>query len=421
LQRAKESSLALDWPLYVGQAAKANFGDFDLSGRNVVGIRCPMPVGIVTFKTIIDSLLQKTGPDERGFFDRQIGRSSNSPSDYAKDSDDASITLHNTSNSHHQSKGTTIRRRKVSNKEIFAVDGAGDFSDASTEVQCTRFRRRSSQISGSSYTKNSQGGFHVAEMSNLARPKLNNAMALTSEELADFRLFTDYFSLSDPSCNLPNGIRGLLSSTSGAPILPSGLSQMCRHNSVTPALPRLQRVTPFSNQSYSNYENLAKETVKEHQIKVAAPTFPCQFHPQHDITGPISNIIAETDLSGIPQAATDHADEGKDEVILKNLHRLDGEANVDVRQAQEGFPLQFPESNHSGQENRLFPYASRTLPRMVGLTVDTTVRTDGSGYQTPVREESFQDDRALLPSQRRIMNSSATMSLGIGRSSSLWF
>lgn len=38
--------------------------------HNVTGIRCPEPVGIITFEDIIDTILQKTSRDERDFYDR---------------------------------------------------------------------------------------------------------------------------------------------------------------------------------------------------------------------------------------------------------------------------------------------------------------------------------------------------------------
>jgi len=80
----------------------------------------------------------------------------------------------------------------------------------------------------------------------------------------------------------------------------------------------------------------------------------------------------------------------------------------------DGFPPELLDLEYN-KENRLPNYVSRTLPRMQGL------RTSENEESEPLsREKSFHDDRALLPSQRRALDSS-TMNVGGARSSSLWF
>ena len=37
----------------------------------VTGIRCPTPLGIITFEDVLDTLLQKTSRDEKDFFERK--------------------------------------------------------------------------------------------------------------------------------------------------------------------------------------------------------------------------------------------------------------------------------------------------------------------------------------------------------------
>ena len=74
------------------------------------------------------------------------------------------------------------------------------------------------------------------------------------------------------------------------------------------------------------------------------------------------------------------------------------------------------------KENRIQKYKSKTLPR--GLRQDQKHHEalgDRTNSDTPLREHSFHDDRALLPSQRRIVNKSLhNGETGTTRSSSLW-
>jgi hypothetical protein len=73
----------------------------------------------------------------------------------------------------------------------------------------------------------------------------------------------------------------------------------------------------------------------------------------------------------------------------------------------QGFPA---ELLNKVNENRVPNYVSFTLPRLPDMRRDLT----------PIREKSFEDDRALLPSQRKALQ------IGVGvematRCSSLWF
>jgi metal transporter CNNM len=86
----------------------------------------------------------------------------------------------------------------------------------------------------------------------------------------------------------------------------------------------------------------------------------------------------------------------------------------EIVQRYDGFPPELLELEYD-KENRIPNYVSKTLPRMPGLSASDRESTD-----TPFRERSFHDDRALLPSQRRALNDSDA-DLGGIRSSSLWF
>jgi hypothetical protein len=87
----------------------------------------------------------------------------------------------------------------------------------------------------------------------------------------------------------------------------------------------------------------------------------------------------------------------------------------------DGFPAELLDSINLSRENPVPNYASKTFPRMqdgIGSKMDDQFEKESC--DTPVREQSFQDDRILLPSQRRAINSSLTTNMDGMRSSSFW-
>lgn len=140
------------------------------------GIRCPTPLGIITFEDILDTLLQKTSRDEKDFFDR---RTFDPPTKFRKEGDDTFIRstrgvfrarnaipidvdkIYAAFDSNHKNQGALRKRNNVS--------GHGDGMDGTADVRLFGLDGnddRSLNIHGalvndrSSYTENSHGGFH---------------------------------------------------------------------------------------------------------------------------------------------------------------------------------------------------------------------------------------------------------------------
>lgn len=155
----------------IGQKSARNWeADFiaatQFRGRHVVGIKSPKPIGIVTFEDIIDSLLQRTSHDEKDFFDR---RTSFPPKKSRKTGDQRPSLL----NIRHATtiEGSDIlidtmrnlndgilRQRNISTRTIAAMDGADENRSVSSGSCVVHTMHK--QVQSSSYTYNSQGGFH---------------------------------------------------------------------------------------------------------------------------------------------------------------------------------------------------------------------------------------------------------------------
>lgn len=176
--KIESSSDSDDQTLQFLEAAKANI---EGRGHRILGIRSPTPIGIITFEDIIDTILQKTSRDEKDYFDR----GHELPLTKTRKTGDCPLTPEATLNKlpkvftpkseravlkkTPKGQGThdksviadkapnpyrtpvfpgTVRKRNVSrNEKIATGDGAED------------------DHSHSSYTQNSQGGFHGSESS----------------------------------------------------------------------------------------------------------------------------------------------------------------------------------------------------------------------------------------------------------------
>ena len=83
----------------------------------------------------------------------------------------------------------------------------------------------------------------------------------------------------------------------------------------------------------------------------------------------------------------------------------------------EGFPLELLNKN---RENQVPDFASMTLPRAMVVGGFDGCDDPRDYGMPPIRDVSFHDDRALLPSQRRTLRSSADMAFGDTRRTSFW-
>jgi hypothetical protein len=139
----------------------------------VAGIRCPQPLGIVTFEDILDNLLQKTSRDEKGFYDQKpIDMSTEarkegdaifagSRSDFVSTNVVPSYVRElNSAFRRSRKNQDNIQKPRVSTN-ILSMNGAVDHiygldgnDDRSIDLCDDPFTDHSS------YTENSRGGFH---------------------------------------------------------------------------------------------------------------------------------------------------------------------------------------------------------------------------------------------------------------------
>jgi metal transporter CNNM len=394
--------------------------------QSVIGIRSPKPVGIITYEDLIDMLLQKTSRDEKDFFDRGAitpPTKSKKAGDHASISSVQSVVKSRPSVPAYVQKAQsafqrpnndgTLRRRNISHgeKAINGMDGADErdictfdgADDRSIIVHKLRENGRSS------YTQNSGGGFHGADETGAS---IENAMVLSPTELAELSTNPElppHQDLESPvlkTVSLPSR-KGMAST------FPEGLTPLWRRVSAAaaPRLPQLRRVTPFSRQNYSSYERMVEEDQEKSELILPIASL---FSQQVDFNA--SSIDISQTLE--PSVLEDHCrQDSGDTISLDSWNYGDFEAFYTLRsEVYGGSPVKRPEVRD--KENTVPTYVSKTLPRMKGLTADLGVLSERRNSETPLREKSFHDDRALLPSQRRVPNGSAQFG---GRSTSLWF
>jgi metal transporter CNNM len=247
--------------------------------------------------------------------------------------------------------------------------------------------------------------------------------------------------------------------TTGSSSLPSRKADRgkgaLRHVSAAPRIPNtLRRVTPFSRDSHSSYERVVE--VEAQIAGLALPSSPMlkTEDPTKGKEPPFDSgtICLETKDSNNPNSILEDAREkhrlSSSETLsfsswYGKLQLDEAEPRKDlgsgtkqrphassqgerlfpsrsqsqasgIAQPYDGFPPELLELEYD-KENRIPNYVSKTLPRMPGTSASELEFTD-----TPSRERSFHDDRAMLPSQRRAPNGS-DMDTGGVRTSSLWF
>lgn len=433
--------------------------------HNIIGIRCPEPLGIITFEDIIDTILQKTSRDERDFYCRENASSrtngekaGDGPTILTAHADDERNSvvpsyIHDTYLLFPKSKeNISLRKRKPSNKDRAAttMDGADECSvDTEADIQVKKSRKDCVE---SSYTQNSRGGFHRADDSSCS---IENFMLMTPEKLASLGVAPP----STPS-NLDTGKAASLPSRKEAPpLLPGDWNPFTRrYVSAMPDLPTFSRVTPFSRQDSSSY---AKKSDGEHddtELIMPSPsmvTAPEDHRFGANISGMnISNTIERSSsiLGGTERADREDShdtislsswnygnpydvDDLNSRVCnasfavsaLEDFHdnRVQFSTRVPQNRAETARDVSYPgfpsELLDNPKENQVPDFASKTLPRTVSFKVGLDDSNDRRDCDAPIREGSFHDDRALLPSQRRVLNGNADWNLSGMRSTSFWF
>jgi metal transporter CNNM len=448
--KLKASKAKFDWTIDFLRSAELNADDSLLRRHRIHGIRAPKPIGIITFEDIIDTILQKTSRDENDFFDRNNSTpptKGKKAGDYSPPRPVIGGIAPNSSVPIKPSKGhlsqkskdrNTLRKRKPSIKENPAnLDGADDRSRGSSSSGSMRQQKTRKDFVESSYTLNSQGGFHGAHQSDSwIYPAVMLSM-MTSEDLAELANTSSSECPDNPYS--PTKTTSLPSRKSRSPLATVTRNTM-RRVSAAPTLPSVRRVTPFSRNT-SSFER--SEDAKQIASDLVMPAPSMTPVPATDS----SRSALGRDDSGIDiyDSITEHIDFANDpdcemSSSLIALNTSDEEENDEVNSAlynafpvpasgqerhewslsrdlntieeaeqkkpYDGFP---PELLEVQDENRISNYDSKTMPRLPG----------SFELETRSRERSFHDDRAMLPSQRKAMQGENVV---IGaRSSSLWW
>lgn len=453
------------WTMDYLRAAEAAAAGQDQFRQNCMGIRCPQPLGIVTFEDIIDTILQKTSRDERDFFDRDT---SSPPTKFKKVGDYSPHVSESGQNLPRSPKRAhvtfeksvnpgTLRRRSVSNKNRgpTGLDGANDRSIDDNIPSSIRLpkRRKSTR---SSYTDDSDGGFHGPNESSAS---LDYNIAMTAEEFAELANTSSSDCPGNPYSHVKTASLPTRRSNSA---ISEDAKQPLRHVSAALRILELRRVSLFSRGSSSFEKELQAQEYQEmdesSELTIPVPsTAPGQFRSvdlQPRYNPNISRIHIEKMEDTLEHVESQgHTREKSGETASLMSWSSDDDAHhmthvydtfsvlaggnlgpslvhnnsnklcaitreKEQHKPYDGFPPELLDITNKG--NRVPDFVSRTLPRSVGNEISLQELAEKGNKRTPTgRESSFHDDRALLPSQRRLLGNS---SRGLGtRSSSLWF
>jgi metal transporter CNNM len=416
----------IDWTTDFLDAAQNDIELPQHRKQSVIGIGCPKPIGIVTYEDILDALLQKTSLDEKDFFDRDQVMP---PTKGRKEGDINSVSSNHSiirtkkavpvyvSKVHaaferfeRRSVETNniIRRRNISGPDD-GIDGTSEQSgqgfDGADERDVTS--RTDAINDSSSYTENSLGGFHDPGSTVEFIHEFNLP---STEETVDSKMPTS-------SAFLPPVHLAVIDVDGGCPtrLRPNPSNSGYR---ATILLPRLRRVTPFSKQGSLSYRrtqaaehceptSLVKQSIENIQDDGLLDEFDCENHLVKDSDGKlnyhhegVAGVISACSWNEPDLFAVDSCTHSIDSpvpvltVISNNLTTPDGPS----------------------QEN--FANASKIVSRN-GIPADDVaiLSTPENGGIRP-REESFHDDRTLLPSQRKRRDRKSQSG---GRRISLWF
>jgi hypothetical protein len=329
----------------------------------VTGIRCPAPLGIVTYEDILDTLLQKTSRDEKDFFER---KTFDPPTKKRKEGDDNTVKssrsifssrraipthvsrVHVAFGGNSTSQGT-LRRRNLSKNP-------GETDDTRDVGVCGLDGNDDHSVSGhgaltadhSSYTENSDGGFHGpsssadTELSTLAQRNISVNHKLRRLK---GRSVTSSRTVSSPEKNTESAFQ-------------LGLDLIPRHSSCG-FLPFVGGL--YDTMSYSG-EIPSLDGVSTGSKDV--------FHAE--------KIIHETVISGCDSPAS-----------VSSSYSSHSDADYS-RQTNET-------ATHIVNENAPVGDKMHTVPRV--KYQNQLAIGNFMSHEMHSREESFHDDRSLLPSQ----------------------
>lgn len=347
----------------------------------IVDVACSNPIGIVTYEDVVDTIMQKTSLDEKDFFDRQ-GRkpptkrrksgheaSQLSNDDGFRTNKEVPHYAHNLGALFHAAEQNThtIRKRNVppaSGRDdggndigVCGLDGADDRAGP---------ERTGGSDMCSSYTENSHGGFHET-IDNSRTTRRPRGTPVSPEELSNLvALPPSSEEQLLPSLPVENSNDSVLGETVTSPDHPYPAERL--------PIPLL--LTPFLGQCYQeprwSLENMANKT----------------------------HFVQSID------------EESRDVVDLRR--HLDNEQNPECPLSEHSLPADSPV-----QDKQSPIYEWKTMPCMKHVTVDSTTTGSLQHSEIPFREESFHDDRFLLPSQGKRLGKN--MQHSAGRHISSWF
>jgi len=449
--KLKASKAKFDWTIDFLEAAQLSADDSLLRRHRIHGIRCPKPVGIITFEDIIDTILQKTSRDENDFFDRPTSTpptKSKKAGDYMTKPVIGGIPPNSTISFKHP-KGpisfektahpNKLRKRKPSeNVNPANFDGADERSHDSGSSGDLPAQPSRKDFVESSYTQYSEGGFHGAQNSDSSIYPAIMLSMMTSEDLAALgNISTSSYQDSPYS---PAKTSSLPTRKIKGPLGSGAEKTAMRHVSAAPVLPTLRRVTPFgrNTESYEKSEE-AKQGAPGFIMPIPSTSTALAEDYQEDCLN--DQDVSIFDMHGSIDVETDFAIDPDCE-MSSNLIMMDfseeehedgtsalydafpvplsteetHECGLNVIQEEgkkkyDGFP---PELLDGNVENKTGNYNSKTMPKLKGSPMSLTSEPD-----MHAREQSFHDDRAMLSSQRSTMQPEGIV---IGaRSSSLWW
>lgn len=441
-----------DWTTDYLTAAQVSMDSLTLKSRRIQGIRSPKPIGIITFEDIIDALLQRTSRDEKDFFDRdavfpptkvkKVGDCQSGLSDIVLSTvnNDGDVSVQSVDRIKDLSTGT-LRKRKAS--RFRGGDGADDRSMAGEdELRVSKSRKdeslstdplRKEKLGSSSYTNNSQGGFHVTNNSTLS---INETLPT---EAVSYMVMTSW---AGENAQSPFESVTLPSRKIGAANTPRS-----RYFSAAPRMILNPMVTPFSRHTFSSFQSGDDELVvpqpsgkQDGVIPTVRDQASGAQHTSENTSGRSTDDNISVSSWGGDAAEGDAsffdadtfsvlADPGPSYNIVKAGHSsksrsadktvIDEDTPIGTEPSSlkpyEGFPLELLDSN---KENHCPDYSSKTMPRLTGFIDEESLADEELGQDTLNRDRSSHDDRAMLSSQKRALTESVFN--GGNRSSSMW-
>lgn len=280
------------WANALLEAANCNIEAL-VSGENrPVGIECPVPLGIVTFEDIIDTILQKTSRDERDIFDRgnaapltkirKVGVNPPAVLQRMLSSEDSGPPLSSPPMMLPKAKEqTSLRRRNGSGikKLQGGLDGIDERSNEGSINQDIHIRKTRASQGESVYTENSRFDLCGSGDSALPDPACSTTHAVNLDPGLAAELTSN--PLSPSRGNFGEAANRPSYQTRTAAILPGSFLPLWGYTSedAAPRIPQLRHLSPVSGQYYSRLDRTPKKQPLASEAPLSSsPTVPIRSH-----------------------------------------------------------------------------------------------------------------------------------------------